>query len=83
MTGIYFDYHAFRGLDLHRFEPEQVRPPDVDPAKLRRPGHLHRPVVFVRVHRPPEVGLLPSQARPTPRDDESGCPGWSRGAALS
>jgi hypothetical protein len=30
----------------------------VDAAELRGPGHLRPPVLFVCVHRPPDVGLL-------------------------
>ena len=41
-----------------RVEPEELRAADMAPAQLRGPGHLHLPIVLVRVHRPPVVGLL-------------------------
>jgi hypothetical protein len=41
-----------------RVEPEEVRAPDVDTAELRGPSHLGLPVLFVRVHRSPDVGLF-------------------------
>ena len=30
----------------------------MDAAQLRGPGHLRPPIILVRVHRPPDVGLL-------------------------
>ena len=41
-----------------RVEPEQMRPPDMYAAKLRGAGHLDLPIVPIRIHGSPNVGLF-------------------------